>query len=133
MNFDDLISSLDGDGGSYESGVRKRITISIDTGVLEVYKKYAESLGSSGTGWTIGDWLAVTAGGAAMMTKSIEDLKYQPLKIAQELHEMSVRTTQVSGDVLRRIQGAASGLTPPYSNTGGKGVGDNNLEGGKDV
>lgn len=122
-------------------GQRVRLTVSVPASALEIYRRMAEISGSS-VGRTIGDWLSDTAEAAEAVNEIQMKAKAAPLIAAAEVHAAAVKANSVTWDLLKSLSDSVSnpqrgphlgdaagstsessedGLTPPYSNTGGKG------------
>jgi hypothetical protein len=118
-----------------------RVTVPVSPEVLDRFKRLSRVAGQS-VGRAMGEWLEETQTGLDPMIDILEQHKKAPLKAIQTLQNYSstlndltgdlfekVRTMEQSGEhlasaaaVARRTESELKrGLTPPSSNTGGKG------------
>lgn len=108
-----------------------RLTITVTPEVHDVYKRLADSTGTS-LGKTMGEWLESTIEGAEFMAGKMEQARAAPGMVMREIHAYAMGVADETGTIvermkergradrasLRRTVGAAP--VPPSSNTGGK-------------
>lgn len=123
-----------------------RVTVPVSPHVLETFQTLAKASGMS-TGKAMAEWLLDTVDAAEFLAKKVKEARSAPKQLARELHSYALGLTDVTSDLLSKIQEGASvgtalagtadgtiqefaesvkrkpkrGLTPPSSNTGGKG------------
>ena len=110
---------------------RIRLTITVTPEVHEIFSRMAEATGMS-LGRCMGDWLTDTAEGAQFVAHKMVEARKAPLTVMRELQAYT-RGAVALGDELveeyrkkqaaeraERGTAAASPLSPPSSNTGGK-------------
>lgn len=121
--------------------IRIRVTVPVSPQVLERFQRLSKVAGQS-VGRAMGEWLEETQSGLDPMIEILEQHKRAPLKAIQTLQNYSASLTDLTGDLFERVavmdrseadmaaavaaakrvnKGARGGLTPPSSNTGGKG------------
>lgn len=120
-----------------------RVTVPVSPEVLERFKRLSRVAGQS-VGRAMGEWLEETQSGLDPMIDILEHHKKAPLKAIQSLQNYSATLNDMTGDLFQKVkvmdQGAEQlasasaearrtvqkiskgGLTPPSSNTGGKGT-----------
>ena len=122
-----------------------RVTVPVSPEVLELFQRFSRLSGQS-VGRSMGSWLEETKDGIAPMMDILEHHKKAPMKAIQSLQAYAGTLTDLTGDLFDKVaqmdrgteqlESAASsaratvhtlekaqkrGLTPPSSNTGGKG------------
>ena len=118
-----------------------RVTVPVSPEVLELFQRFSKLSGQS-VGRSMGSWLEETRDGIAPMMEILEHHKKAPMKAIQTLQNYAGTLTDLSEDLFSKVavmgRGEAelaaavdaskrvtaklkSGLTPPSSNTGGKG------------
>ena len=118
-----------------------RVTVPVSPEVLERFKRLSKVAGQS-VGRAMGEWLEETQTGLDPMIEILEQHKKAPLKAIQTLQNYSSTLNDLTGDLFEKVKkmdqdgehlaSAATvarrteiavkrGLTPPSSNTGGKG------------
>jgi hypothetical protein len=119
-----------------------RVTVPVSPEVLDRFKRLSKVAGQS-VGKAMGEWLEETQTGLDPMIAMLEHHKKAPLKAIQALQNYSETLHELSGDLFEKVkhmdEGAEQlasasaearrtvqmlgkgGLTPPSSNTGGKG------------
>jgi hypothetical protein len=119
-----------------QSSHRVRVTVPVSQEVLEAFQRLAAAQGVS-TGRAMGEWLSDTVEGADYMASLLLKARTAPKLAVRELHAYATGLTDLTSelveDVRRRsaevnfsarsaqVSDGADGLTPPVSNTGGKG------------
>ncbi len=123
-----------------------RVTVPVSPEVLELFQRFSKLSGQS-VGRSMGSWLEETKDGIAPMMDIMEHHKKAPMKAIQSLQAYAGTLTDLTGDLFDKVahmdrgteqlESAASsaratvhtlgkaqkrGLTPPSSNTGGKGT-----------
>ena len=119
-----------------------RVTVPVSPEVLDRFKRLSKVAGQS-VGKAMGEWLEETQTGLDPMIEILEQHKKAPLRAIQTLQNYSSTLSDLTGDLFEKVKemdrgaeqlGSASaaarhtvellakgGLTPPSSNTGGKG------------
>lgn len=118
-----------------------RVTVPVSPEVLELFQRFSKVAGQS-VGRAMGSWLEETRDGLAPMIDILEQHKKAPMKAIQTLQNYAGTLTDLTDDLFTKVshmdEGAAqlasavasaqhtrevmkSPLTPPSSNTGGKG------------
>lgn len=122
-----------------------RVTVPVSPEVLELFQRFSRLSGQS-VGRSMGSWLEETKDGIAPMMDIMEHHKKAPMKAIQSLQAYAGTLTDLTGDLFEKVaqmdrgteqlESAASSarstvqtlkkaqkevLTPPSSNTGGKG------------
>ena len=118
-----------------------RVTVPVSPEVLERFKRLSQVAGQS-VGRAMGEWLEGTQEGLDPMIAILEQYKTRPAAAVRTLHDYANALDTVTADLFERVRhlddgagegatlGAAAprlpeppkrGLTPPSSNTGGKG------------
>ena len=122
-----------------------RVTVPVSPEVLELFQRFSRLSGQS-VGRSMGSWLEETKDGIAPMMDILEHHKKAPMKAIQSLQAYAGTLTDLTGDLFDKVgkmdrgteqlESAASSarsavqtlqkaqkgvLTPPSSNTGGKG------------
>lgn len=107
-----------------------RMTVPVPAHVRDVFQRLAAAQGCS-VGRAMGEWLADTLEGAEAMAEMLEKARLAPKTAIMEVHSYALGVADMTQDVLSYLRSkdaivAAAKLkkgdTPPYSNTGGKGV-----------
>lgn len=117
---------------------RTRITVSIPTEALDVYRQMAAAGGMS-VSYCMGEWLADTAEGAQFLALKMEEAKKAPMAVMRELQSMmggiqdhiktdvvTLRERGTLSDAPARKGSRATAGGPPSSNRGGKSPQNNN-------
>ena len=121
-----------------------RVTVPVSLEVLERFKRLSQVAGQS-VGRAMGEWLESTQEGLDPMIAILEEYKTRPAAAVRSLQDYASSLDTVTADLFQRVRnmdaGAVSdrasgvlhgptpnpsevrkrGLTPPSSNTGGKG------------
>lgn len=122
-----------------------RVTVPVSPEVLELFQRFSKLSGQS-VGRSMGSWLEETKDGLVPMMDIFERHKKAPMKAIQSLQAYAGTLTDLTGDLFDKVaqmdrgteqlESAASSarstvktlqkaqkgvLTPPSSNTGGKG------------
>ena len=122
-----------------------RVTVPVSPEVLELFRRFSRLSGQS-VGRSMGSWLEETKDGITPMMDIMEHHKKAPMKAIQSLQAYAGTLTDLTGDLFDKVahmdrgteqlESAVSsarstvktlqkaqkgGLTPPSSNTGGKG------------
>ena len=125
--------------------IKIRVTVPVSPEVLERFQRLSRVAGQS-VGRAMGEWLEETQSGLDPMIEILEQHKRAPLKAIQTLQNYSSTLSDMTADLFQSVKhldeseaslaiAAASartvdrdlkkalkgGLTPPSSNTGGKG------------
>ena len=113
-----------------------RLTISVTPEVHAVFTRLSKASGRS-ISRAMAEWLDDTLDAAEYMTQKVEEARTAPRKVAQQLHAYALGAAEMTGQFLEevrekgradRAERATSGrpgpLSPPSSNTGGKGTGN---------
>lgn len=100
---------------------RTRVTVSIPTEALEVYKKMAAAGGMS-VSYCLGEWLADTVEGAQFLALKMEEARRAPKAVMREMQAMaSGLQEQISADILTiRKHGTQSGHPPASASGAGR-------------
>lgn len=117
-----------------------RLTIPVNLETHAVFQRLAK-VGKMSTGRAMGEWLTDTVEAAELMASTMERARSAPKIVTAELHAMMLGMTDQTKELMdkfSRMKGASqagggersaprsagpfSGLTPPSSNTGGKGT-----------
>lgn len=100
---------------------RTRVTVSIPTEALDVYRKMAAAGGMS-LSYCLGEWLADTAEGAQFLALKMEEARRAPQIVMREMQAMaSGLQEQISADMLTiRKQGTLSGHSPASASGAGR-------------
>lgn len=119
-----------------------RVTVPVSPEVLDRFKRLSKVAGQS-VGRAMGDWLEETQSGLDPMIDILEHHKKAPLKAIQSLQAYSSTLNDLTGDLFQKVskmdegteqlasasaaardaqKAVKRGLTPPSSNTGGKGT-----------
>lgn len=109
-----------------------RLTIPVDAETHAVFQRLGSASNTS-TGRAMGNWLRDTVQAAEYLAGTMEKAKEAPQRVAMELHAYAMSLTDETGEILRRVHGAAAEGTrlrgvaaaadapsPPSCNTGGK-------------
>ena len=123
-----------------------RLTISVTPEVHEIFQRLAKG-SSMSISRTRGDWLRDTADGAEFLALKVEQARSAPSVVMREMQAFALGAADEAGAVVehlrrkgqeaRRAQvaqrgrGGISDLSPPCSNTGGKGTSKPNKGRGK--
>lgn len=118
-----------------------RVTVPVSPEVLERFKRLSRVAGQS-VGRAMGEWLEGTQEGLDPMIAILEEHKARPAEAIRSLQHYAQTLDTVSGDLFDKVRNMDSdgrqlaalaadangavlalkrGLTPPSSNTGGKG------------
>lgn len=120
---------------------RIRLTIPVSPRVHAAFKRISEAT-SVPVGRCMADWLRDTIDAAEYMADTLQDARAAPRLVAEKLHAYALGVTDETGSLLAKVRdmgkrggtrtaddtrsaaggGGADGLTPPVSNTGGKGT-----------
>jgi hypothetical protein len=111
---------------------RIRLTIAVTPEVHAVFSRMAETAGIS-LGKCMGEWLGDTLEGAEFVARKMEDARKAPRLVMREMQALSrglVDEVDATAELLRAAGPASgarrqqpAGVSPPSSNTGGKGPG----------
>jgi hypothetical protein len=123
-----------------EAAERVRLTISVTPEVHATFQRLAGA-SSMSISRAMGDWLADTLDAATFMAEKMEQARAAPKLVARELHAYALGLADETSQVLEAVRkgapvapGASSaraptrraaparGVSPPSSNTGGKGT-----------
>jgi hypothetical protein len=118
-----------------------RVTVPVSPQVLARFKRLSQVAGQS-VGRAMGEWLEGTQEGLDPMIAILEEHKSRPAAAIRSLQDYAQTLDTVTGDLFAKVkamdsdgrrlaavaadasgavQGLKMGLTPPSSNTGGKG------------
>ena len=118
-----------------------RVTVPVSPQVLARFKRLSQVAGQS-VGRAMGEWLEGTQEGLEPMIAILEDHKSRPAAAIRSLHDYVQSLDNVTEDLFNKVkrldsdggrlaalaadagsavQSLKGGLTPPSSNTGGKG------------
>lgn len=118
-----------------------RVTVPVSPQVLARFKRLSQVAGQS-VGRAMGEWLEGTQEGLDPMIAILEEHKSRPAAAIRSLQDYAQTLDTVSGDLFDKVKNMVSdgsqlaavaadangavlalkrGLTPPFSNTGGKG------------
>lgn len=118
-----------------------RVTVPVTPEVLALFRRLSEVAGQS-VGRAMGEWLEGTQDGLEPMIAILEQHKTRPAEAIRTLQNYASTLDTVTGDLFQRVremdgdparvaalaadvpglrQSLKWGLTPPSSNTGGKG------------
>lgn len=128
-----------------EVSERIRLTISVTPEVHAAFQRLAAAGGRS-VGRSMGDWLGDTLDAVEFMAEKLEQARQAPRLVAQEMHAYALGLADETSKVLEGLRGRGgasgpaqparsshprAGVSPPVSNTGGKGQPQRRTRGGK--
>jgi hypothetical protein len=112
-----------------------RLTITVTPEVHATFQRFAKAAGMS-LGRAMGEWLGDTLEGAELLASQLERVRASPKAAIREMNAFALGLADETGDLMKKISeegrlarldanaspARAVPLSPPSSNTGGKGT-----------